>query len=106
MIMAAEGSGTFQRPKVGEVFDDAEHGLVPLRVAADRTWLDRIEIAADRTRPYRLRRLGECGCERLEQALPPLDQMQSRAPRRTRAEAGQLGKKTDQRLELRHRIRR
>ena len=54
MVTAAEGSGAFQGPEVGEFFDNAERRLVPLRVAANRTGLDRIEVAADRTGPHRL----------------------------------------------------
>src|SRR5262249_55821265 len=37
VITAAERSGAFQCPEVGEVFDDADRRLVPLRVATDRT---------------------------------------------------------------------
>ena len=103
VIAAAKGAGALERPEIGEVFDDADRRRVPLRVAADRARFDRIEIAADRARADRFRRLRQRRRQRLQQALAPLDQMQRRAPRRARPEAGQLREELDQRVEFGHR---
>src|SRR3984893_1506006 len=104
VVTASEGSGAFQCPEISKVFDDADRPIVALRVAADRAGQDGIEIAANWAGPHRLGRLGECRCERLEQALPPLEEVQRRAPRRARAEPRKLGEELDQRIELGHRF--
>src|SRR5262245_45908368 len=104
MIAPAKSSGTFKRPEISEVFDDANRGRIPLRVAADRAGFDRVEIAADRARADGVGSLGQRCSQRFEEALAPLDQIQRGAPCRARAEARQLGEELDQGVEFGHRL--
>jgi hypothetical protein len=102
VIAAAKGAGAFERPKIREILDDADDAVFTPGVAADRTGLDRVEIAADRARANRLGRFGQRRSERRQKAFPPLDQVQRRAPSRAGAEARKLGEQLDQEVEFRH----
>ena len=42
MIASSKSAGSFERPEIGEVFDDANRCRIPLRVAADRAGFDRV----------------------------------------------------------------
>ena len=105
VIAAAKSAGAFERPKIREIFDDADDALFTPGVAANRTGLDRVEIAADRAGANRLGRFGQRRSERRQQALPPLDQVQRRAPSRAGPEARKLGQQLDQGVEFGQNVR-
>src|ERR1041384_1678574 len=46
MVAPAERAGALQGPQIGEVLDDADRVRIALGVAADRTGVGRIEVAA------------------------------------------------------------
>ena len=89
MISAREESRSIQCPKIRDFFDNAQHLLVAARIAADRTGIGRVDIAANRAGGKFFGDVLERREQRLKRGLALLHQVQHRAPRRTRAEARQ-----------------
>src|SRR6516162_4689373 len=102
MIAPAKRTSTFKCPEVGQVLDDAYRRCISFGVEADRTWLDCIEITANRAGADRVCRFCQCCCQRFEEGLSPFDQMQRGPPRRAGSEARQLGEKLDKCVEFGH----
>jgi hypothetical protein len=48
VIATRKQARPIERPKIGDVLDDAQHFLVTPRVAADAAWIRCIDVAADR----------------------------------------------------------
>ena len=93
------GSPDFAVPTL-DALATAGHDVVAARVGADRARILGIEIAAGRTGREvggdRLQR----GEQRLQRPLALLHQMQHRAPRRARAEAGEPRQRLGQSLDF------
>src|SRR3546814_16947654 len=73
------------------LLDDAQAARVAARVGADRAGVPRVDIATDAAGDKPLRHRLERGEQRREGALALLHQVQHRAPRRARPEAGEPG---------------
>jgi hypothetical protein len=100
METAGEEARAFERPKVGNFLDHAELARVATRIGADRAGIRRVDIAASAARGEALADRGERSEQRIERGLTPLEQVQHRAPRRTRAKAGQTRQGLSQGFDL------
>ena len=103
MVEPAPGAGAFQRPQIAHLLDDADQRPVAPRIEAERTRIGRIDIAALRTHPDLVARLGHGRSEWAKQPVAVLDQMKGGAAGRAGSEARQLGEKLDQPLDFRPR---
>ena len=96
MILAAGRAGAFERPEIGDRLHHHQRGRVASRVAAERAGIARVDIAAGRADDDLVARDVHGVGERAQELLALADQMQRRAPRRTRPHARQLGQQLDQ----------
>src|SRR6185503_11911781 len=104
VIAALEDMRALDRPEIGDILDDADEAGIAARVIAQRAGIDRIEIAANRARRHRPRRIGEGERQGLHQRFAPLDEEERDATRRARPKPGQLRQKLNEIVELRGRI--
>ncbi len=88
MESTGKETAAFKCPKIGDFFHHAQQALVAARVAADRTGIGGVEIAARRTGAEVRGNLLERGKQRFERAFAFFHQMEHGAPRRTRAKPG------------------
>ncbi len=87
VIAALEDARALERPKVGNVLDDANDARLALRVTADRARVGGIEIAAIGACLERRRGLGQRIRQRLQQRLALLQKRQRGAACRTRSQS-------------------
>ena len=78
-------------PEVGDFLHHAQQAGVAARIAAQRARIDGVDIATGRAGDEILRHRLQRREQRFERGLALLDQVQHRAPRRARAEAGEPG---------------
>ena len=100
MVTHIHGGGALQRPEIGNVLDDDQRAGVTTRVGADHAGIAGVDIAAGRADTHLVDRLAHGGGERLKQLLLLLDEMEGRAPCRTRPEPRHLGQELDQAFDL------
>src|SRR6185437_11932585 len=100
MVLHRADAGALQRPEVAHVLDHDQDAAVAARIGADAAGRARIDIAADLAHPHRLDRTIERRGQRDHQLVLFLDELQHRAPRRARPEAGQAREELDQLLDF------
>ena len=95
VVATFENRRPLERPKIGDTLHDADGRPVARFLGADGAGLDRVQVAADAAPPDRLS--GRCQGlrQRLQQAGPPLDQVQRRASRRAGPEPGESREELD-----------
>src|SRR6185437_16447530 len=99
---AVERARALDRPEIGHVLDDADDAGIALRIAAQRTGIGGVEIAADRAGADPLRGLGKRRRQGLHQPFAPLQEKERRAPGRARAETGQFGEQLNEAVDVAH----
>ena len=101
MVEAAKHSRALHRPQVADILDNTDRLPVALRVAAQRTDIARIEIAAFGTVADGAGNLAEILGQRQHEPLAVLQKVKHRATGRTRPKPGKTCHPPDQIVELR-----
>ena len=96
VIESIGGGGAFQRPEIGDIGDDNDDRGVAAGIGADCAGTLGIDVAAGLADLDPVDRNLQRGSERRHQRIALLDQMQRRAPRRTRTEPRQPRQQLDQ----------
>src|SRR5690606_19852037 len=100
MILAGVAGRALDRPEVRHILDDSDDGPVPLFVAADRAWVDSVDVTAGGTSANADSYIRHRTRQWVEQRFTPLDEMEHCTPGGAWPEAWQPGQKLDQAVDF------
>ena len=96
MVAATEHAAALYGPEIGDFLHHAELGRIAASIGANGAGVGGIEVAADGAGADGLAGFNQRGHERGEQLLAVADEVQHRAPGRTRPEARQFCKQRNE----------